>query len=578
MKEKRILSVVMFTDMVGYSKKIHSDESGALKLLAEHNLILEKAIKSHGGNIIKTIGDAFLATFGNARSALQSAILIQRELDKRNRNAAEAIEVRIGLHLGDVVYQENDVFGDGVNIASRIEGSAGPNDIFMSEEFYRTVSGKVDVPFYLLGPRALKNISRSVILYAAGWKPGLEKKYYIQKSKSNIRKVIDTKIKIIIWSVVAFSLLLGVYIFKISFLEKETSRPSLAILDFSENTGDERYQKMDIGKVVGAALLQKFYEYPYIHLVSPIRISRAIHELKLTDKDLSADPYYGQKVVEDASGRLMISGNLKKMGDALIVTAELNDLKNDALLGSYVLTATNEADILGSLLENLSEQIKNKICEIFEINIVEDIIDMPFSELTTSSLDAFSHYTKGAQLYHRGDLKGGAEEMLIAVENDPQFGFAYSELSCIYSFMNEEKLALKYFEKADKFKDRFTGKSKEALIFKGNSAWIGGDSDKAIIYYQKAVELYPDDRIGYLYLGIAYLYLKNDFKNAEKHLHEANDLSPDYFPIYKELAYIRSKTSRKKEAVKIIRDYIKKYPENPGVEQARIELASLLSM
>ncbi|MCX6132890.1 MAG: tetratricopeptide repeat protein [Ignavibacteriales bacterium] len=157
----------MFTDMVGYSALTQKDEKLALRLLEEHRAIVRPLVTKHGGHEIKTIGDAFLVEFASALAATACAMEIQKTLFERSASKpdSETIRLRIGLHIGDVVYKEHDVFGDGVNIASRIEPLAEPGGICLSEDVARQIQNKIDYSLVRLGKGELKNINLPVDLY-----------------------------------------------------------------------------------------------------------------------------------------------------------------------------------------------------------------------------------------------------------------------------------------------------------------------------------------------------------------------------------------------------------------------------
>lgn len=164
-KEQRKLAVIMFTDMVGYSALTQKDEALALRLLEEHRHLLRPIFPKHGGKEIKTIGDAFLVEFSSALDASACAVAMQKTLFARNQESPNQIQIRIGLHVGDVVYKQRDVYGDGVNIASRIEPLAEPGGICVSEDLARQIANKIEYPLVKLGKGELKNIDMPVEIY-----------------------------------------------------------------------------------------------------------------------------------------------------------------------------------------------------------------------------------------------------------------------------------------------------------------------------------------------------------------------------------------------------------------------------
>src|SRR5205809_5608714 len=180
--EQRRLAAIMFTDMVGYSAMAQRDDQLALALLEEHRQLLREIFPRFHGTEIKTIGDAFLVEFGSALEAAQCAIEIQRTLAKRNHDVTSdrRIEVKIGIHIGDVVHREGDVYGDGVNIASRIEALAGAGGICVSMDVERQIRNALEARFEKFGSAELKNIKlpmdlfRIVLPWESGGKPRSE--------------------------------------------------------------------------------------------------------------------------------------------------------------------------------------------------------------------------------------------------------------------------------------------------------------------------------------------------------------------------------------------------------------------
>src|SRR2546427_3760142 len=186
--EQRKLAAIMFTDMVGYSALAQRDDKLALELLEEHRQLLREIFPRFNGTEIKTIGDAFLIEFHSALEAAQCAIEIQRTLAKRNHDvtADRRIELKIGIHIGDVVHRGGDVYGDGVNIASRIEQLAGAGGICVSMDVERQIRNALEARFEKLAPTELKNISVAMDLFriVLPW----EKKSEVGGRKSAVRK------------------------------------------------------------------------------------------------------------------------------------------------------------------------------------------------------------------------------------------------------------------------------------------------------------------------------------------------------------------------------------------------------
>lgn len=155
----------MFTDMVGYTALSQANESLAMKLLESHRSLIRPLFARHRGREVKTIGDAFLVEFDSALQATECAVDLQQALHQQETNSPERVLVRVGIHVGDVIHHETDVYGDAVNIASRIYPLAGGGEICISAQVFDQVRNKVPFRFTKLEPRQLKNITMPIDVY-----------------------------------------------------------------------------------------------------------------------------------------------------------------------------------------------------------------------------------------------------------------------------------------------------------------------------------------------------------------------------------------------------------------------------
>jgi class 3 adenylate cyclase len=167
MASTRRLAAILAADIVGYSRLMGADETGTLQGLREHRAAADPLIAEHGGRIFKTTGDGLLIEFNSVVGAVDCALALQHLAAERTAAVAgeDRMEWRIGVHLGDVLIEGDDILGDGVNIAARLEGIAEPGGVCLSDDAYRQVRGKVQVEFADIGEQNLKNIARPLRVY-----------------------------------------------------------------------------------------------------------------------------------------------------------------------------------------------------------------------------------------------------------------------------------------------------------------------------------------------------------------------------------------------------------------------------
>ena len=160
---ERRLAAVLAADIAGYSLLMGRDEEGTLsQLKAFRKTLVDPTIAAHRGRIVKTTGDGMLVEFASAVDAARCAVEVQQGVAHQNAGApppSVRIQFRIGIHVGDIIFDDNDIFGDGVNIAARLEGIAEPGGICISDDAQRQIRGKLDSPFEDMGPQNLKNIA-----------------------------------------------------------------------------------------------------------------------------------------------------------------------------------------------------------------------------------------------------------------------------------------------------------------------------------------------------------------------------------------------------------------------------------
>ena len=165
---ERRLAAILAADVAGYSRLMGADEVGTARTLREHRAVTDALVAKHGGRIVKTTGDGVLLEFPSVVDAVECAVAVQAVMAERNEGvpAERRMLFRIGINLGDILIEGDDILGDGVNIAARIENECEPGGVYLSGDAFRQVRGKTSLAFEDLGERSLKNIDQPVRLYA----------------------------------------------------------------------------------------------------------------------------------------------------------------------------------------------------------------------------------------------------------------------------------------------------------------------------------------------------------------------------------------------------------------------------
>src|SRR5712692_9544119 len=438
--ETRRLAAIMFTDMVGFSRQMGADEARMLRLLDVHNQVIQQAVTEHHGTVIKTVGDAFLVDFPSVVHAVQCAQQIQAQFRARNaeKESAEQIHVRIGIHLGDIVQRAGDVFGDGVNIASRLQELAEPDTICISDVVYRDVAKKLALGTVVsLGRPRLKNIAQRFPVYALLSEPrrGLRQTLQVQRLKLSRRVGTDHLARA---ALIVVGLLIGGGLVTLLYPSLQTIRnphsafrnqealpfpakPSIVVLPFVNMSEDPKQEYFSDG-------LTEDLTSDLSQISSLFVISRN-----------SAFTYKGKavklpEVSRELGVRYVLEGSVRKAGDQVRITAQLIDSTQDQHLWS------ERYDRPLTEIFALQDEIRQKIMTALKVKLTPEEHER-FQRAPTDNLEAYDFVLRGTEAFLRAfsevkkELNAQARQMFEkAIELDPQYAGAYAMLGWTYFF------------------------------------------------------------------------------------------------------------------------------------------------
>src|SRR6266849_2621302 len=419
--ETRKLAAIMFTDMVGFSRQMGADEARMLRLLDVHNQLIQQAVAAHHGAVIKTVGDAFLVDFPSVVHATQCAQAIQAQFRTHNaeKETAEQIHVRIGIHLGDIVQKNGDVFGDGVNIASRLQALAEPDTICISDMVYRDVAKKLDLGTVVsLGRPKLKNIAERFQVYALLLQSpsGVRQTLHIQWLKlKQKRRTVQAAAVVMLLLLGAGAVTLRTRYFSSLPALPLPDKPSIAVLPFVNMSEDPKQEYFSDG-------LTEDLTSDLSKISSLFVIARN-----------SAFTYKGKAVKVQDVGREMgvryvLEGSVQRADQRVRITTQLID----ATTGYHL----------------WSEQYDRPLTDIFTLQdeIVQKIVTTLKLQLTleeqgflvrkhTDNLEAYDSFLRGVEYYWRFTKEANAQARQMfekAVALDPQYAEAYAWLGAAY--------------------------------------------------------------------------------------------------------------------------------------------------
>ena len=363
----RRLAAILVADVVGYSALMAADEEGTLRALKGYMAALEPIIGLNGGRIVKTMGDGFLAEFPSVVGAVASAETMQRQTAERNEARGDTVEIqfRMGIHVGDVIVDGEDIFGDGVNIAARLEGIAAPGGIVVSGRVHEDVAGKMDLVFTELGPQSLKNISREIPAYAIA----------ISEAKTQRPKPII-----------------------------QPDKPSVAVLAFENLSSDPEQDYFAEG--IAEDIITSLSHVPWIFVIA--------RNSSFSYRGLAVDI---RRIGRELGVRYVLEGSIQKAGSRLRITGQLIDAET----GVHIW-----ADRYDGKLEDVFD-LQDRITEAVVASIAPAIRKSEIRRASLKrpeNLGAYEHFLRAQSMIYRFAFEEADRQLSQALDDAPDYPIA----------------------------------------------------------------------------------------------------------------------------------------------------------
>jgi adenylate cyclase len=502
MAEERVqrkLAAILAADVVGYSRLTENDEEGTLarlKLVREE--LINPTIAAHRGHTVKLMGDGALVEFMSAVDAVRCAIDIQRRVVERNvaLPAEQRIEFRIGINLGDIVIDGDDILGDGVNVAARLEGLCGPGEVYLSGTIYDHVEGKLAANFDDLGEQKVKNIIKPIRIYRA--------RYTISDKAMQGRVGSALSMRHV---------------------------PSIAVLPFQNMSGDPEQEYFADGLTEDIiTALSVWRSFPVIARNSTFTYKgRAVNV---------------QQIAQELRAGYVLEGSVRKREHRVRITAQLIDAES----GNHVWAQKFDRHI-----EDIFE-VQDEITHRIAATVVPELEKVETKRSAAKqprNLDAWDCYHRGLSFLHESTIEGNvrAHEMFErALEQDPAYGPAFTGMAYI---LNRD-LVLDYAESFDDTVAKCLETAKRAVELDESASisrtelvrallW-SGQHDAAIAEANKAIEQNPYNALAQFWLGAAFAFAGRE-EEAIPRLEHALELTPrdprnQFFMTHLALAYL----------------------------------------
>jgi len=502
------LVAIMFTDIVGYTALMDEDEDKAIHLLEKNRSIQKPVIENHNGKLLKEMGDGMLASF----PAVSDAVYCAKEILLACQGVSDLI-LRIGIHLGEVIIQDDDVFGSGVNIASRLEKLAPAGGIWVSESVHKNVINKKGIETKFVREEALKNVREPIRIYEVNVEGGESPlasatQPSVDQHKSGIKN--EVKIGGGIFTVLLIVYVIWQYGFRETSSTSQTtidneSEKSIAVLPFKNLSKDEENQYFADGIMDGI-----------LHNLSKIKDLRVISRSS-TEKYRDNIPQV-QQIAEELNVSYLLEASVFRSEDKIRVTAQLLNARSDEHIWSEQYDRVL-SDVF-EVMSDISQQVASEVEVVLSPEVKKRIETIP-----TENLEAYNLYLQGRYFWNqlrgrKDDLDKSIEYYKRALEIDPNFALAYSGIATTYT----------------------------------TYAWYGYSSRRDVIPLakeaaMKALEI--DNTLGEAHAELAFarLVIDWDWSESEKGFKSGLELNPNYARGHNLYAWLLTDLGRFDEAI-----------------------------
>lgn len=481
---ERKLVAILAVDVVGYSRLVAADEEAALRTLRAYRETIGGLVAEHGGRIFGSAGDSLVVEFASPVQAVRTAVAVQRALDRRNADLPSDRQMlfRIGVNLGDVIVDGDDLLGDGVNVAARLQEAAAPAGICISGVVQEQIRGKVAFPIAPLGERKLKNIPRPVAIYRIDWR---------MEDPSQTGVLAGPG-----------SLVLP-------------DRPSIAVLPFANMSGDPEQEYFVDG--LSEDIITALSRYRWFFVIA--------RNSSFTYKGRAVDI---KQVAAELGVRYVLEGSVRKAGNRLRVTGQLIDAET----GVHLWAERYDRDLadIFAIQDEITESVVGAIEPEILMGEGRRAVRKP-----TESLDAYDCCMRGMWSHYqltREQIEEAIRWHRRAIALDPDFGRAHMALArALMSYVH-----FGFSDDVARDRAELTAAAGRALAIDDRDPYshyamffvhyLSGRLDAALLAAQRAIDLSPNFAFGHLALGWVRLYLGH-FEQSLDPLLRALRLTPN---------------------------------------------------